>query len=133
VSVIAASRAPETVVCAWVDAFNARDLGGMLACLDHEVRFHPLRLLGLDGSYHGHDGVRRWFDRLAQLRCELLIDVSEVRPVGDGQVFATGTVRLCEDALAPFSAVHRIAGKLITATHHYLSDPSLLEHLGLVR
>ena len=43
--------APDALVRCWVDAFNAQDLECMLARLDPEVRFHPLRLSGLDGSY----------------------------------------------------------------------------------
>ena len=42
--------APDALVRRWVDAFHARDVEGMLAHLDPEVRFHPLRLSGLDGS-----------------------------------------------------------------------------------
>ena len=45
-------------VVRWVDAFNERDLEGKLGRFRPEVRSHPLRLVGLDGAYRGHDGVR---------------------------------------------------------------------------
>ena len=47
------AAAPEALVTRWVDAFDARDVEGMLVCLDPDVRFHPLRLDGLDRSYRG--------------------------------------------------------------------------------
>ncbi len=38
--------ARDAIVARWVDAFNDRDLEGMLARCHPEVRFHPLRLAG---------------------------------------------------------------------------------------
>jgi hypothetical protein len=40
----------ETIVVRWVEAFNARDLDGMLACFATDVEFHPLRLSGVTGA-----------------------------------------------------------------------------------
>jgi hypothetical protein len=134
VSEAAIALAPDALVTGWVDAFNERDLEGMLARLDPAVRFHPLRLGGLDGSYRGHDGVRQWFARGTQLRHEHLIVLSDVHGAGDGKVLAVGALTLAGDfELEPFCALHRIAGGLIVAAHHYLTDPDMLEHLGLVR
>lgn len=105
----------------------------MLACLDPEVRFHPLRLSGLDGSYRGHDGVQRWFAQLAQLHHDYVIALFEVRGSGDNRVLAVGELRLAGKLeIAPFCALHRIADGVIVAAHHYLSDPDMLEHLGLI-
>jgi hypothetical protein len=123
----------DVLVREWVDAFNARDLEGMLAGLDPEVRLHPLRLRGLDGSYAGHDGVQRWFARLTQLRHEHVIVLSDVHGSRDDRVLAVGSLRLVGSVeIASFCALHRIAGGLIAAAHHYLSDPDMLEHLGLI-
>jgi SnoaL-like domain len=123
----------DVLVGQWVDAFNARDLQGMLARLDPEVRFHPLRLGGIDGSYRGHDGVQRWFARLTQLRHEHCIALSDVHSTAESKVLAVGSLRLAGNfEVASFCALHRIAGGLIAAAHHYLSDPDMLEHLGLV-
>jgi hypothetical protein len=123
----------DVLVRQWVDAFNARDLDGMLARLDPEVRLHPLRLRGLDGSYRSRDGVQRWFARLTQLRHEHVIILSDVHGSQDDQVLAVGSLRLVGNfEIAPFCAVYRIAGGLIAAAHHCLSDPDMLEHLGLI-
>ena len=134
VSVSRATTAPaRDAIVRWVDAFNGRDLEGMLARFHPEVRFHPLRLVGLDGSYRGHDGVRRWFVRRTQLRHEHVLVLSDVHGAGDDQVLAVGALTLAGDfEVAPFCALHRIADGLIVAAHHYLTDPDMLERLGLV-
>lgn len=126
-------QAPETIVSRWVHAFNTRDLDGMLACLGAEVHFHPLRLGGLRASYRGHDGVREWFAQLQRSRHEHRIVFSEGRDIGEGRVFASGSLSLAgESDIGPFCALHRLAGGLIVAVHHYLTDPDLIEHLGLI-
>ena len=124
---------PAALVSRWVDAFNAKDLEGMLARLDPDVRFHPLRLSGLDRSYRGHDGVQRWFVQLARLRYEHVIIVSGVHGTGDDKVLVVGALGLIGNLeIAPFCALHRIVDGVIVAAHHYLSDPDMLEHVGLI-
>jgi hypothetical protein len=106
----------------------------MLARLDLAVRFHPLRVGGCDGSYRGHDGVRRWFARGTQLHHEHRIAVSDVHGGGDGEVLAVGALMLAGGfGLEPFWALHRIADELIVAAYHYLIDRDMLERVGLVR
>jgi ketosteroid isomerase-like protein len=122
----------ERMVLRWVDAFNARDLPGMLRCLDADVRFHPLRLSGLSGSYRGHNGVCEWFERL-RVRHEPRILVAEVQCVGEDQVSALGSLCLGTDPeIAPFCGLHRFRGGRIVAAHHYLSDPEMIDYLGLI-
>jgi ketosteroid isomerase-like protein len=122
----------ETIVLRWVDAFNARDLHGMLRCLDVDVRFHPPRLSGISGSYRGHDGVAEWFERLRP-RHEHRIVVAQVRPVGEDCVNVVGSLCLGADPeIAPFCGLHRVRGGRIVTAHHYLTDPDMIEHLGLI-
>jgi ketosteroid isomerase-like protein len=128
----AAARS-ETVVERWVDAFNARDLDGMLACLAVQVEFHPLRLGGLSGCYHGHDGVREWFMNLRRSRQDHPIVLHTTRDVGSGLILATGCLHVHGEAdVGSFCAMNRIAAGLITAAHHYLSDVQMIERLGLI-
>jgi ketosteroid isomerase-like protein len=127
------AQIPEQVVSRWVDAFNRRDLDGMLACLGAEVLFHPLRLSGPAASYHGHDGAREWFAQLRRLRHEHRVVLSEARAVGEDQVIAVGSLGLAgEPDIGPFCGLHRLAGGRIVAAHHYLTDPDMIEYLGLV-
>jgi ketosteroid isomerase-like protein len=42
------------------DAVNRRDLGALLELMDADVEAVPI-LAGMEGNYHGHDGIRRWW------------------------------------------------------------------------
>ena len=117
-----------------VEAFNARDLEGMLACLSKDVEFHPLRLGGLCACYRGHDGVREWFANLTRSRYDHRIAVSETRDLGRGRVLASGSLWLGEQReIETVCAVERINHGLIVATDHYLTDTTMIERLGLIR
>jgi len=123
----------EMIVSRWVDAFNARDLDGILAALAENVEFHPLRLSGIAASYGGHDGVREWFTRLRRLRHEYRIVVHEARETSEGRVFASGSLSLAgKPDIGPFCAVHRLDGGRIVIAHQYLTDPDMIESLGLI-
>jgi ketosteroid isomerase-like protein len=123
----------ETMVVRWVEAFNARDLDGMLACLAEHVEFRPLRLSGLRACYRGHDGVREWLTRLRRSRQDHPIVIYETLDVGEGRVLATGCIRPDGDAdIGSFCAVNRIDDGLIIAAHHYLRDADMIERLGLI-
>lgn len=113
------------MVAEWVDAFNARDLEWMLACMSPEVRFHPLRLAGLERSYRGHDDVRGWLRRLDELGHRHRIALSELRGGSDGEVLGVGSLMLLRETdPARFWLLHRVEGGLIVAAHHYLTDPA---------
>ena len=45
------------------DAFNRRDLGAFLALMDADVEALS-RLVAMEGGYHGHDGIRLWWQNL---------------------------------------------------------------------
>jgi hypothetical protein len=45
------------------EVFNRRDLDAMLALMHDEVEIES-RLVALEGCYHGHEGVRRWWNNL---------------------------------------------------------------------
>ena len=121
---VPAAQIPERIVSGWFDAFNARDLNGLLMLLDPHVEFHPLRLGGLAGSYRGHGGVRDWWADVGRQHGEHQVGLSNVRSVGDGMVFAVGSLRFVgESDIGPFCALHRIRAGLIVAAHHCVGDP----------
>jgi SnoaL-like domain len=125
---------PERIACRWVEAFNARDLAGMLACLDRGVAFFPVRLSGIESCYRGHAGVRCWFDQLRRHDYAFTISLSDVQDLGDGRVCASGSLSLCEDRdIVPFCGLHRVANGVTISAHHYLSDREMIEQLGLLR
>jgi len=122
----------QAVVTYLVETFNARDIDGMLACLHPEVELHPLKLGWRSGVYHGHDAVRRWFAEFTRLGLDYLIELEDVRVQGEGEVIALGSVGVGHGAIAPFGAVHRLAGGLIVAARQYLSDAELLRIRGVI-
>jgi ketosteroid isomerase-like protein len=52
----------EEVVRRAVDAFMRRDLDGVLAVADPDIQVRSLLTEAERPLYHGHDGVRDWFD-----------------------------------------------------------------------
>jgi ketosteroid isomerase-like protein len=52
----------EEVVRRAVDAFMTRDLDGILALADPDIVLRSLLTEAERPLYHGHDGVRDWFD-----------------------------------------------------------------------
>jgi hypothetical protein len=125
---------PELLVSKWIESFNDRDLDGMLDCMSGEVRFYPLRLNGLDRYYRGHDGVRDWFARIAELGRWHRIAVHSLRGEPDGEVVAVGELRL-EDDPDPtrFWARDQVEGDKIVVAHRYLTDPDIFDGLDLPR
>ena len=124
----------DTPSARWISSFNMRDLAGMLACLDGDVRFHPLKLNGVASSgYRGHAGVERWFAEITARGHEHRIVVSEFRTLPAGVVLTIGRLTFADvSAGAPVCGVHEVADGLIVTAHHYMSDPDTLERLGLL-
>ena len=46
-------------------AFNDRELDAFLALMDADVEAVP-RIGAVEGDYHGHDGMRRWWESLLE-------------------------------------------------------------------
>jgi hypothetical protein len=57
------------------DAVNRRDVDAFLGLMDADVEL----LAAMEGSYRGHDGVRRWWHDLLNAIPDLTIEVGEVR------------------------------------------------------
>jgi uncharacterized protein len=77
------------------DAYNRRDVEGLLATLDPEVEWHPLLQVLLGGTatvYRGHEGVRELLRDFDEAFAELQADLSEVRDLGE-RVLAIGHLR----------------------------------------
>jgi ketosteroid isomerase-like protein len=52
----------EKLVRQAIEAFRARDLAGILAVADREIMLRSLLTEAERPLYHGHEGVREWFD-----------------------------------------------------------------------
>ncbi len=64
-----------------VDAFNRRDLDAFLELTDADVEIHALEV-EMEGAYHGHAGVRRWWEGLIDAMPDVALEVVEVRDLG---------------------------------------------------
>ncbi len=59
-----------------MDAFNRRDLNAHLALMDDGVEGVP-SAARLEGSYHGHDGIRHWWESILDVMPDYRVEVSE--------------------------------------------------------
>lgn len=124
----ASALGPKALVFRWVNAFNARNLEALLSCLHAEVDFHPLKLLGIDRSYSGHEGVRVWFGRLDALHYRHRIELSEVREGSREHLVAVGALSVPgHGSVVPFCATHWIKDDLIALVRQYPRAPAFVE------
>ena len=92
-----------------------------------------MKLLGIDRSYHGHDGVRVWFGRLDALHYRHRIELSEVRSGSRGQLLAIGALSVPgHGTVVPFCAEHWIKEELIALVRQHPRDPDLVERGDLL-
>jgi hypothetical protein len=73
-----------------IDAFNRRDLDAFLALMDADVESEP-RLAFMEGSFQGHDGVRRWWRSLLDAFPDFTAEIVELRDLGE---ITLGAVRI---------------------------------------
>ena len=62
------------------DAFNRRDLDAYLALADADVEVGS-RLV--EGGFHGHEGIRRWWQNMLDASPDRTVEIVEVRDLGD--------------------------------------------------
>jgi ketosteroid isomerase-like protein len=66
------------------EAICARDVGSLLSLYHEDIEFEPLTGIEIElGGYHGHAGVRRYFEEASQVWDEMLPHADDVRAVGD--------------------------------------------------
>jgi ketosteroid isomerase-like protein len=122
------------ILCAAIEAFARRDLPGLLRYADPEIEFEP-QLAALEGSYSGHDGVRRFFaDSWDDLELASL-EYPDVRDLDD-RVLALGTFHISGKgsgipAEPPMAIVATIRDGLITHLKDYGGHAKALEAAGL--
>ena len=64
------------------DAFNRRDWDAFVALADDEVEIES-RLAALEGNYHGHEGMHRWWTDFLGAFPDYTVEVEELRDLGD--------------------------------------------------
>jgi ketosteroid isomerase-like protein len=114
-------------------AFNDRDIDALLAMLDDDVEAFPI-LAAMEGGYHGHDGVRRWWAGLFGAFPDFRAEVVEVRDLGDLTVAALRLRGRGADSDTPFDAaawhVSRFRHGRCIGWRVYMSESEALEAVG---
>ncbi len=64
------------------DALNERDLDAFLGLMDADVEAFP-RVVAIEGAYHGHDGIRRWWGELDDFLPDIALKIVGSRDLGD--------------------------------------------------
>ena len=75
----------ETAKTAWA-ALQRRDLEGFLEWVDPEVEFNSLVAEAEGAIYHGHEGVREWWQKMASALGGLSYELVEFKDAGEGKV-----------------------------------------------
>jgi ketosteroid isomerase-like protein len=81
------------------DAYNRRDPDAWVAVWSPDCEWHPFLTARVEGDpgYHGHNGMRAWFEDVDEMFSEMHVEIGPLRQVGDrllvlGQMTATGRV-----------------------------------------
>ena len=65
-----------------LDAFNQRDWEAFLALTDEDIEIES-RLVAMEGAYHGHEGLRRWWNDSVGAFPDYTAEHLEIRDLGD--------------------------------------------------
>jgi ketosteroid isomerase-like protein len=93
----------EDLIRRGIQAINDRDLDALLAVMDQEVEAVPL-LAAMEGQYHGHDGIRRWWANLLDTFPDFRLEVLQMREIGEATVAVLGTTGRGVGGDTPFVA-----------------------------
>jgi uncharacterized protein len=84
------------VVLRALDAFNRGDIQGLVAVVDPDAVWEEGDVVfpDLPPAYHGHEGVRRWYqEAIADAWETFSADLLELRDEGDGKVVQIYRIR----------------------------------------
>ena len=65
-----------------LEASERDEFEAALALLDDQVAAFPL-VSAFEGGYHGHEGIREWWQTLRESFLDYVVDVVELRDLGD--------------------------------------------------
>jgi ketosteroid isomerase-like protein len=65
-----------------IDAFNRQDLESFLALMHEDVEIGS-RQVAIEGEYHGHQGLRRWWGDLFDAFPDYTVEAEELRAIAD--------------------------------------------------
>ncbi len=117
-----------------IAAWNEGDAEAVISYLDPDVELVPIRSLLEGGSYHGHDGMRRYADDIAAEWEAMHLQIEEVRDAADGVLVlgrfqATGKSGVELDAPAAWLTTMR--GGKVTRMQAFSTREEALRATGL--
>ena len=67
------------------DAYNHRDPDAWVAVWSSDCEWHPFLTARVEGDpgYHGHNGMRAWFEDVDEMFSEMHVELDRFRQVGD--------------------------------------------------
>jgi ketosteroid isomerase-like protein len=67
------------------DSYNSRDADAWVAVWNRDCEWHPFLTARVEGDpgYHGHNGMRAWFEDLDEMFDEIHAELDQFRQVGD--------------------------------------------------
>jgi len=76
------------------DAYNARDPEAFVAVWHPDCEWHPFLTARVEGDpgYHGHNGIRAWFEDVDEMFSEMHADLEQFREV-NGRLLVFGHMR----------------------------------------
>jgi ketosteroid isomerase-like protein len=83
---MASSELRESLARAGMEAFNAGNLGVMIAALTSDVEVYASPEMANAGSFRGHDGFTAWINAWTDAWEEISADVTDTILVGDRHV-----------------------------------------------
>jgi ketosteroid isomerase-like protein len=116
-----------------LEAFNRRDLAGMLETLDPDVELLPLRAVLEGEAYRGHDGVLKWLSDMDEDWESFAAQATEVRKLDEDHVLVIGRVRAKArasgiDVDAPGAWLCSLRDRHVTRVHFYAQPEQALEN-----
>jgi ketosteroid isomerase-like protein len=120
------------------EAWNQRDFDRALESADPEIEWTfaeaSAHLPGAEGVYHGHEGVRRFWETFIDPWEQVNIEVDELRDSGDVVVALIRFQAVGRDGLkveAPFAHVYNFRGSKVIRFEAFLDPMEALEAAGL--
>jgi ketosteroid isomerase-like protein len=67
------------------DAYNRRDPDAWVTVWNPDCEWHPFLTARVEGDpgYHGHNGMRAWFEDVDEMFEEMQVELEQYRQVGD--------------------------------------------------
>lgn len=113
----------------WVEALGRRDAEALTRLSHPRIRY-TTSVLADKQTYVGHDGLRECVACVAARGWDEIGVIDDVRRYSDTAAAVSGDVLAGSERVNPFSIVLRLCDGLVISAAAYLSDRSLLDHVG---